>query len=195
MLKHILLGIVIVVGYLFWTEREIVHGPGEIAPETPDITNPSWQKPFIFKGFNIEPKKVFEGNVRVLAKRKYLFLDELKSVSPIDIYAGWGKLSDERNLKKLHFSIWERQPNIKYSDIELSPHFIDSQTDLFHILPANTKIKEMTFKIRKGDIVYLKGFLTDIVTPTGKKLHTSVEIDDGSIENKKILWVEELIIK
>jgi len=195
MLKHILLGIVIIVGYLFWTEREVVHGPGEVVPEIPEATNISWQKPFTFKGFNIEPKKIFEGNVRVLAKRKYFFLDDLKSVSPIDIYAGWGKLSDERNLKKLHFSIWEREPNIKYSDQELTPHFINIQTDLFHILPANTKVKEKTFKVRKGDIVYLKGFLCDVVTPTGKKLKSSVEIDDGLMDKKKILWVEELIIK
>jgi len=195
MLKHLFLGIVLVVGYLFWTQREVVHGPGEIVPDTPRLMRLSWQKPFEFKGHKINPQRIFEGDVRVLAKKRYWFFDSFKSISPFDIYGGWGKLSDERNLDQMHFAINERQPAIKYSDPDLTLPDIHEQSDLFHILPANSKVKDAISRVRKGHIIYIKGYICNVETPAARKWKTSTRINDASVKSKKILWVEEIFIK
>ena len=114
MIKHVVVGVLIAIGYFFWTGREVTHGPGEIAPDPPKVNRLTWEKPFSHKSYKIIPKRTIQGEVRILEKKRYFF-DDKNDLVPFDIFIGWSKLSDERNLTGMNITISDRDASIAFS--------------------------------------------------------------------------------
>lgn len=193
MLKHLVIGILVVAGFYFWTNKEVTHGPGEIAPDTPQITRLTWEKPFTFKQYQITPKRMFQGEVRVLEKKRYFF-DDRADLVPFDVFIGWSKLSDERNLTNFNVSIKNRDASLGFTNPPIPINEIYNQTDLVHFVASNKEVRQALSKLKKGDIVRFKGFLSDISTERGLKWESSISLKDLGHKADKIVWLEEFII-
>lgn len=194
MIKNLIVGALILATYFFWTNRDIAHGPGEIAPNRPNISHLTWQKPFTYSNYILTPKRSISGEVRVLEKKKYFF-DEINDLVPYDFFVGWSKMSDERNLDHMYITLSEREAFLEFSNHPLPINQVHTQTELFHIIPASSEVKDSLAKIRPGNVITFNGFLTSVERTPDINWSTSVSFKEIGNEADKILYVEELTIR
>lgn len=194
MVKSIALFIMIAAGYFLYTSFPESHGPGIIAKNEPGIERLAWQEPITYKGATIKPVKQITAEVRVI-KRKHYYFDSFARYSPIDVLAGWKELSDERNLDYLYFSLDNRSYQLNYTKPPIDLSIIASQTDLWHLIPANADVENEMDEIRNGNIIYIKGMLVNIENDTDYEFVSATELDKNGSQKGFNIWVEELHIR
>ena len=194
MLKYILLCIVAFTGYYAWTIYPVKHGPGEIAPKTPEIQRVTWEKPFPFMGNTVKPVRQISGEVRVLKNKRY-FIDSRSEVAPIDVLVGWKEMSDERNIDHLHFSLDNRYYEVNYSRPPLPLTEMNSQMALWHLMPSTEEIDQQIKRIRTGNTLKLKGLIVDLDSEQGFDWNSEIIKPVGGKANNLILWVTDIQVK
>ncbi|SMO66793.1 hypothetical protein [Gracilimonas mengyeensis] len=194
MLKYIVLCIMVIAGYLVYINYPVSHGPGKVAKEAPKIESARWEKPFEFKGATLTPKKKIAAKVRVIKKEPYYF-DDFTEFSPMDVLVGWNELSDERNLEFIYFSLQDRSYEVELTRPPLEVSTIHRESDLWHLIPSSSKIKDQIKEIRNGHVISISGMLVDIDTSGEFNFTTDTEITPRQNENGFGIWVEEMSIR
>ncbi|MCP3683981.1 MAG: hypothetical protein GY861_14970 [bacterium] len=143
------------------------------------------------KSFEIIPVASYEVTALVAGRRNYN--DDL-SISPMDLALIWGDLATRNYEDYVKIS----QPNRKWS-FRISSS-ASSKIDLVsehgantHIIPANEKVLEGLKTINKNQMVYLKGYLSNVKGPN-RFWSTSLTREDKYSGSCEILYVEKLII-
>ncbi len=194
MLKHIIfLSILCVGGYLYMTERVITHGPGEVAPETPEQRHAFGIDDFEHNGYNVEPLARFNGEVRVLSKQWY-YNGRLAEVSPVDFMVGWGPMSDERILNELLIKQSDRFFNWQMTHRPLPLQKMVRHSANIHLVPASDEVKAELKSVLKGHGIKLKGLLVKISDGNGWSAQSSLTRKDYGEDATEILWVEKVQI-
>lgn len=122
-------------------------------------------KTFKIEHFSITPVKKYKIAARLLRKKNYQS-GQWHEVLPVDLALGWNIMADmktytENNIKVtqsnrfyfLHIDNFEKisRKNIIYNSANV------------HIMPYNEIIKEKIDELDKNDIIYLEGYLVDIL--------------------------------
>lgn len=140
-----------------------------------------------------------EAKVIVLGRREYIeqASDPLSFYSPVDLAVAWGKAGIEENRKQFQI----RQPFRRYSwtykgDIRsaLEPEVVSmfkASSANWHIIPASRAVELDLKKIKRGDTVFLRGFLVDVKSPI-TTIRTSLVRDDQGDGACEIFLVEEI---
>lgn len=101
----------------------------------------------------------YEVTARVMSRENYRF-DKESDISPMDFALGWGPMSGPNIAEKL--SVSQSGRFYRYSWKEAPPvppeKIIDSSANT-HIIPANDNIRRQLDRVKKGQIVTLKGEL------------------------------------
>jgi small nuclear ribonucleoprotein (snRNP)-like protein len=194
MIKNIIAGVLIVGAYFVWAQRDVSHGPGITAPEKPVISRLAWSKATTKGDYVINPIRSIKGEVRILKKKRY-YLDELQDLMPYDFFVGWDDMSDERNLSHMFINLDSRDVHLEFSNHPLSVNQVYSQTDLFHIIPANEETRDVLAKVRNGHIVSFKGHLVSVEKSPNLTWTSSVNFNEIGTNSNKIIWVEELTVR
>lgn len=127
------------------------------------------------KTFFIEPKAEYEISGRILSTNMKLGMwgvsrTDFDYVALIDVVLGWQDVANielyEDNVKGLHQA---KSPNGgRYyrfyvpGDSIWSVDYVSSHTSHNHIVPASNNIMAVLWKLKKYDVVKLKGYLVDI---------------------------------
>lgn len=180
-------------GYLLYVSFPVNHGPGVMSPKTPEITSLTWHEPFTFKGARVIPKKVIEAEVRILDKKRYFF-DSFSRYSPLDVIVGWNKMSDERNVNYIYYSLSNRSFKSRYIKAPIEERIIYTESDLWHLIPSTSEIDEMVKQLREGHIIKIKGLLVDISNESGFNINTSTRLSDQKNTKGYAVWVEEFVV-
>jgi len=168
--------------------------PGILVVETPLQLNlqPSG---FIFEGYNITRKARFEIRARVLSAEPY-YLHREADLSPIDLALGWGVMSDQAVLDLIDISQSSRWYRTRY---EMPPPVperqIVSSSGNMHMIPAGADIGKSLKKLRKGDIIVLRGYLVDVDHDSGWRWRTSMTREDSGSGACEIVFVESLTVE
>ena len=175
-------------------QDEVTHGPGITAKEAPIQENIRNASGFTYKDYMIYPMAEFQVKARVLSKEDYRTGEESK-LSPTDLALGWGYMSDERVLDKIHISQggrWYRWRTRDYPPIPQA-EIIRSSANM-HIIPASDEINERLKLVKKGHIVRFRGKLVRVQSDDNWFWSSSMTREDSGGHACELVWVEEFTI-
>lgn len=194
MVKYLIFCVFIVSSYIVYSTFPINHGPGKMAKEEPVIEKLTWQEPFTFKGATFTPKRVIEGEVRILKRKRYFF-DSFSKYSPVDAMVGWNELSDNRNLDYIFYTLGDRSSNLDLTRPPLPVPKIYGESDLWHFIPSTSEIDTKLKSLRNGHIIKVKGLLVDISNDSDFTFTTETTFTELSNKEGFVIWVEDFQIR
>lgn len=192
MWKRLLLVVLIGWGaYSWWTTRAVSHGPGVVASQAPVQREVFDAQAFDYKGYRVIPLARFSVEARVLRREDYR-LGREADLAPTDLALGWNRMSDEAVLENIdigqsnRFYYWSaKQPPIPQREIETS-------SANMHLIPADSAVERKLKKIRKGQVVHVRGYLVRVEADDGWRWMSSLTREDTGAGACELIWVEEL---
>lgn len=143
------------------------------------------------------PKAEYKIRAIVVSKKKYTSGDWTINISNWDLALAWGLLAENDNYKEIDFSQRGRWYyfNVDADDpVSLDEVYKNSANT--HIIHATPNIKYAVSKIRKGDIVYLEGYLVYVSgTYKGRDIwwNSSLSRTDRGDGACEILYLQRMI--
>ena len=167
---------------------------GRSAPDDPVQKRLSIPKNMQFKNFILSLHNSFEMKALVLSKKNYSMDAEAK-LSPTDLALGWGAMSNPAPLRTIKITQGSRRYYFRYnSSPPISHRDIEIHSANMHIVPANDNVNNTLKKVKKGNVVHLKGYLIDAKRSDGwkwKSSRTRTDTKDGACE---LFFVEKISI-
>ena len=103
------------------------------------------------------PLAHYKITARVLASTSYIYgLDAV--VAPHDIGVAWGKLKEDNEYTKIRCH-HEYRKIVYYQPADYDGYYTQTHIGNIHLIPKNNEILKKIKKLRRGDIVYLTGYL------------------------------------
>ena len=192
---YLLLLLAMVLAWRDWSRREIVHPPGVLVPEAPRQQSPGPAKAFQLEDYRLTPRALFELRARVLSREDYRW-DAGADLAPVDLALGWGAMSDQAVLDRIEISQGARWYFTRYDDPPpLAARDIIRQSGNMHLVPANPTILARLKQVRRGDVVWLRGYLVDAEHESGFRWTTSLSREDSGQGACEIFYVEQLSLE
>lgn len=146
----------------------------------------------VYKGFTLNLHNQFAVTALVLSRHNYSTGMEA-NLSPVDLALGWGPMSNPAPLRLINISQGNRfyyfryanAPPIKHRDIELN-------SANMHLIPANDNVAARLKKVKKGHVVTIKGYLTDVRGKNGWRWNSSRTRNDTGDGACEIIYVESI---
>jgi len=188
----IILILVLVTGfYQYWGQREVAHPQGVLVSETP-IQKDTKAGPIKYKNVVLDPLAEYALKARVLSTERY-WIDKMSRIVPVDVALGWGAMSDTKVLDGLrmwqegrfYFYAWREAPPI-------DPQIITKSSANMHLIPSTEYVEQEIKKLRKGQIVDLRGYLVRINFPDGSDAKSSLAREDSGAGACEIMWVQSI---
>lgn len=194
MLKHLLLILLLVGAWFLWDQRSIKHGPGLLAEKPPKIENILSPKPIATENFTLNPYQQFEGELRVISRKRYWF-DELSGLAPYGFILSWGDMSDEEHLRRISPKQENRSYTLHVSNPPLSIQNMHGNVVLAQAIPANDQILESMKNVRVGHVIKIKGLIIDLQKKDGVvQYQSNIDGRNPKMQGVKFIWIEELSI-
>lgn len=141
---------------------------------------------------------VAEYSIEGIVKSKNNYrIDTSSMVSPMDLVLAWGDLNSKENTRDISFSQAGRwyYYNVK-SGAEITLDDVLTQSSNTHIIPENDEILTQLRKMKKNDLVELKGYLVNVELFEGQELwSSSMTREDSGDRSCEIMYVTEVTIK
>ena len=139
--------------------------------------------------------EAFQGEFRILGSKEYSN-DEQAKFSPIDYAVTRGVFTRPDIARQISINQYDRFLNWQMARPPLPPQVATQLVSNMHIIPANPKIAEEIKKVKRGDLIQLKG---DLVQINDKDLVWKSALDwngvgDGAcklIRVDSIQWIEK----
>lgn len=176
-----------------FSQRAVTHGVGEIARNTPTQVNAN-AGDIQLNGFTLTPLTSYTVEARVLSREDYTFGTEAE-LSPTDLALGWGPMSDEAVLSKVQISQGNRFYYWHVDEFPIPQREIESHSANTHIIPANDAISRQLSRVRKGQLVKLKGQLVEAKRADGWHWRSSLSREDTGNGACEVMYVTELYIR
>ena len=165
-------------------------------PLQKDLTRNDLQ-PYDKENYSIIPIKKYQVAARVLKRENYYY-SEGSDVMPIDLVLGWNIMSDLNVIKSNSIKISQSNrfyfwhiPNFD----NLSREKIEKNSANTHVGGINKEITEQLKNINQNDLVYLEGYLVNIVNKNNKHyFKSSVTRDDTGAGACEVLIIEKVKI-
>jgi hypothetical protein len=187
-----LLIVAAVIAFRDWQQRPIDHPPGVLVPSVPGQKALRGADTFVYDDFTISRRAVFDIQARVLSRETY-FLGTESDLSPIDLALGWGRMSDQsivdqisvRQSGRWYYTRYSLPPPIP------EPEIIRSSANM-HMIPADASVERALKRLRRGDLIRIKGHLVDVDHDSGWMWRTSMTREDTGQGACEIVYVEEV---
>ena len=190
----LLLALVLVAGWVWWSGRPITRPDGVIASDDPVQTNFESAEPAIaFKDATLHPLAKFSLTARVLSRDNYRF-DAESDLSPTDLAFGWGRMSDSAVLRYIDISQSGRFYYWRVRTFPIPEREIEMHSANMHMLPANALVAYELKRVRVGDVVTLDGMLVEADKPGGWRWRSSMTRDDTGDGACEVVYVQDLSI-
>ena len=145
------------------------------------------------QGVQVMALENYEGSFRVLGREDYNLGREAE-FSPMDIAVGWGEMANPQVYKQIDISQSNRwyhwridhEPPISFREIE-------THSANMHLVPADAYVASQMKKIKKDDLVYLKGALIEIQAPDGWRWKSSLSREDTGNGACELIRVDSII--
>ena len=165
--------------WLVWTK---------VIKPTPDVSQITTQQ-----GVQVVALESYEGSFRVLSREDYSLGREAE-YSPMDIAVGWGEMANPQVYKQIDISQGNRW---YYWRVDHAPpipfNAISVQSANMHLVPANATVAGQMKKIKKDDLVYLKGALIEIQAQDGWRWKSSLSREDTGNGACELMRVDSIV--
>jgi hypothetical protein len=191
----VVITVLAVLGWRDWSMRAIEHAPGVLVPEQPVQHNLDGDTVIGMDEFLLKARARFQIRARVLSRENYGWGTEAQ-LSPVDLALGWGVMSDQAVLDQIDIEQRSRWYFTRYElPAPISDQAIIVNSSNMHMIPADKNIGKGLKKVRKGDIVQLKGYLVDVDSDSGWHWSTSLSREDTGKGACEIVYLEYLFIE
>ena len=181
-------------GYLYWTNRSISHGPGVIAPEKPAQKMIQDLGDITYKDYLLTPRAKISFEARVLSIENYS--DIYADLAPTDVVFAWGPMSDERNLDKVMTRQSERSMHWDMANPPIEKRKMWSHAANMHLIAETETIQAQINSLRKGHIASINGYLVDAQSKqSGWKLKSSLSRTDRGKGSSELVWIKSMTIR
>lgn len=195
MWKRLLLLAVIGFGlYTWWTDRPVVHAPGIVAPTMPVQEDLSDTSSFVYQGYTVTPLARFELEALVLAKEVYRF-DREADLAPVDLALGWGRMSDQAVHSQLSINQSNRFYYWRARAFPIPRREIETSSANMHIIPADETVARRLQKIRKGNIVRIRGYLVRVDAKNGWHWTSSLTRNDTGQGACELILAKDILVR
>ena len=143
----------------------------------------------------IIPSAHYEVTAKVLNKKSYFYgIDAV--ISPQDLGVAWGPFYKGNEYKKIKTYYETRKLNYDFQSLD--SRYVKSHAANIHLIPKNNEILKKLKKLRKGDSVYLRGYIVKLEgknistkeSYSGKSSLIKYDLRNGTCEN---LYVTDVI--
>jgi hypothetical protein len=180
--------------YGYWSlHRPITYQPGVLIATEPTQANlPNNEPTFDFGDFHLKPLARFTLDARLLHSRVYRF-DPGAHLVPIDLAVGWGPMSDQQVLDRLHITqsmhfFWYEYQNPP----PIPKDQIISHATNIHIIPSTPELAARCKALRWGALVHLSGELVEATGPHINTWRSSLSRTDSGNGACELLYLEEM---
>lgn len=192
---YLLLLLAIVLAWRDWSRREIVHPPGVLVHEAPRQRPVEGSQVIKLEDYRLTPRALFELRARVLSREDYRW-DAGADLAPVDLALGWGAMSDQAVLDRIEVSQGARWYRTRYDyPAPMADREIIRQSGNMHMVPANAAIRARLKQIRRGDLVWLRGYLVDADHDSGFRWRTSLSREDTGDGACEVFYIERITIE
>jgi hypothetical protein len=139
--------------------------PGVLVANEPR-QNETQEKPWKHGNYLITPLAEYDVTARVLSKKNYAW-DNSAELSPVDFVLGWGIMSDSGLLDTLRISQSGRWFYVYWQNASTDLNQIMAHSANTHILPANSSVARGVKKVRRNDVIRLRGYLIQATSNNG----------------------------
>jgi len=172
-----------------WSGRTESQPPGVLASETPYQSNLRGRVEIPRSGYRLEGRAEFEIKARVISRSRYRF-DPLAHVMPVDLALGWGKMSDTAVLDRMSCAQSHRFYACRWDSADvIHPDEFRTHSANMHLIPDTPEIAKALLRVRKGQVVTLRGLLVDVFLPDGNVARTSMTRNDSGPGGCEIVLV------
>lgn len=146
-------------------------------------------------GFSFTAHHSYEVTALILARARYRF-DKESFFSPVDLALGWGIAALHPYVNKIQWSQSGRWYYFKYNpdDLPFPGTMITQNSANTHIIPpyGNKPLQRTLLSFRRGDVVFLRGYLVTITAKNGQfHWRSSVSRTDKGGGSCEIMYVTE----
>ena len=152
--------------------------------------------PPVLKGQSIEVLQPFKGDFRILGSKIYQD-DAQAKFSPIDYAVSWSLFAEPEIARHITVNQYDRYLNWKIDRLPVPAEQAMQMVSNMHIIPANPKIAKDIQKVKRGDLVRLKGELVEVKDQdlVWTSSLTPTDTGDGACEVfrvSSIQWIEKV---
>lgn len=179
--------------WYWFSHRPITYEPGVLIQSEPTQDNLTTDElAFVFGNFHLKPLARFALNGRLLHSRVYRF-DPGAHLVPIDLAVGWGPMSDQQVLDRLHISQSMRFFWYEYQDPPPIPkdQIISHATNI-HIIPSTPELATSCKSLRVGALIHIGGELVEATGPDIGTWRSSLSRTDSGNGACELLYLEEM---
>ena len=138
----------------------------------------------------------FYGNFRILGSKVYAD-DAQAKFSPIDYAVSWGLFAEPEIARHITVNQYDRYLNWKIDRLPVPAEQAMQMVSNMHIIPANPQIAKHIQKVKRGDLVRLKGELVEVKDQdlVWTSSLTPTDTGDGACEVfrvSSIQWIEKV---
>jgi hypothetical protein len=141
--------------------------------------------------YRIEAVALYDITARILHTKRYW--TGRNDLVPVDIAAGWGRMSDQAVLdgltisqsNRFYFYRWSNQPPIP-------PQEIVTHSANMHLIAAASRITSAVSGLRAGQVVSMHGYLVNVSAPDGFHWRTSLTRSDTGNGACELFYVEDI---
>ncbi|WP_413288680.1 hypothetical protein [Bdellovibrio sp. HCB337] len=185
--------VVILGGYQAWSQREEAHPEGILVTQSPSQKDlPPSFRPIKYKDVVLDPLAEYSLQGRVLSTERY-WIDKMAPIVPVDVALGWGVMSDSKVLNELN--IWQEGRFYFYSWRGTPPAeqpLMTQQSANMHLIPSTEYVEQEIKKLRKGQVVNLRGYLVRVNYSDGSDAKSSLAREDSGAGACEIVWVQSI---
>ena len=175
-----------------WNERAQSQPPGILVADAPRQKNLVQPVELARGDYRLVAKAEFDITARVILRMRYRF-DDMAAVSPVDFALGWGAMSDSAVLEKMSCSQGSRYYACSWQSAEvIEPGRFTVSSANMHLIPQSPAVEDALLRVRKGQVVTLRGLLVDVLAPDGKRWSTSLTREDSGPGGCEIVLVTEV---
>ncbi len=183
---------------LWWHEPTVRLAPGMLVGEEPrqapaDPADPA-AAPRVRGTLTIRPLARYELEARVLSKERYRRGPEAR-LSPYDLALGWRVMSDQAWLDAMSIDQGGRWFHVRPKADWIDEDSVLNNAANTHILPADDGVLATLHRVRRGDVVDLRGWLVAVVDEaTGWRWQSSLSRTDRGGHSCEVMWLEAITI-
>ena len=193
LIKPLIAIVVLTFGLLLWqNSRSHTSLPGGMMAAESPIQKNVHMKNWLYHDSLIKPLAAYEIKALVLSKRNYR--DKGAKISPYDLALGWREMSNPEYLKEIKVSQSGRWYYLRWSaDAALTRAQIMNNSANTHIVPATKEIAKKLNKLKRYDVVHLRGYLIEADDKDGGYWRSSLSRKDRGNGACELFWVEEIL--
>lgn len=167
------------------------YGPGVVVENKPTVDRIAFPKAIETDNYIFTPRYQINGDVRVIANKRYWF-DGMRHISSVDLLLAWDRMSDDDLLRRMLVKIDDRSYQVQMTKPPFQRGNIHQNLIMAHAIPSNDRVQDKLNSIRRGQLISFSGYIVDIESKIGSEWISPVRNHWPMQRSSQWVWIEDI---